>query len=58
MEYNYAVKLTIRADGFTSEITGCIYYVDPITHMLRIEVKLAELERIAFEDVIGVVVVD
>lgn len=30
-EYSHAVKLTIWDDGFTSEMTGRIHYVDPIT---------------------------
>jgi hypothetical protein len=58
MEYNLAVRLTVWDDGFTSEITGAINRVDPITHELRIEVKPGEFERVAFEDVISVVVVD
>jgi hypothetical protein len=58
MENNLAVKLTIWSDGFTEELTGHVHYVDPITHQLRIEVKPGEFERVAFEDVVGVVVVD
>jgi len=57
MESNTAVKLTIWDDGFTYDITGRIHYVDPITKQLRIEVKPGDFERIAFEDVIGVIVV-
>ncbi|NHC43128.1 YolD-like family protein [Bacillus sp. MM2020_1] len=55
-EYNLAIKVTTWEDGFTSDITGRVHYVDPITHQLRIEVKPGEFERIAFDDVIGVVV--
>lgn len=58
MEYNLAVKLTVWADGFKEDITGRIHYVDPITHQLRIEVKPGEFEQIAFENVIGAVVLD
>ena len=58
MESNSAVKLTIWDDGFTYEITGRIHYVDPITKQLRVEVKPGDFERIAFEDVVGVIVVD
>ncbi|MEH7545970.1 MULTISPECIES: hypothetical protein [Bacillaceae] len=35
-----------------------IHYLDPITHQLRIELKPGEFERISFEDVVGVVVLD
>jgi hypothetical protein len=58
MEYKLTVKLSVWADGFTTEITGNINRVDPITHELRLEVKPGEYERVAFEDVCGVVVVD
>lgn len=51
MEYNLAVRLTVWADGFTSDITGHIHRIDPITHRQRFEVNPGEFERIAFEDV-------
>lgn len=54
MEYNYAVKISVWADGFISETIGRIHYVDPITRQLRVEVRPGEFERIAFEDVVGV----
>jgi len=57
MQYKLAVKLSVWADGFTSEITGAISRIDPITHELRIEVKDGEFEQVAFEDVVGVKVV-
>jgi hypothetical protein len=58
MESNLAVKLTVWADGFTKEMTAQIQKVDPITHQLRVEVKTGEFENVAFEDVIGVAVLD
>jgi hypothetical protein len=58
MAENLTVKLTVWDDGFTEEVTGLIHYVDPITHQLRIEVKPGEFERLLFEDVIGVVVIE
>ncbi|MEO2074837.1 MAG: YolD-like family protein [Bacillus sp. (in: firmicutes)] len=58
MEYRLAVKLAIWSDGFTEEITGRIHYVDPITYQLCIEVKPGEFERVAFDSVVGVKVVD
>jgi hypothetical protein len=58
MEYNLVVKITVFDDGFTSDINGRIHYVDPITHQLRIEVKPGEMERIDFDSVIGVKVID
>ena len=53
-EFNYAVKITVWHDGFTSYINGHIHHVDPITHELRIEVKPGEFERVAFDSVVGV----
>jgi YolD-like protein len=58
MEYNHAVKLTVWSDGFTADYTGNVHRVDPITHELRLEVKPGEYERIAFEDVTAVKVVN
>ncbi|MEH7374915.1 YolD-like family protein [Neobacillus drentensis] len=58
MAYKLTVRLTVWDDGFTSEMTGRVHHVYPITHQLRIEVKPGEYERVAFEDVVGVVVVD
>ncbi|WP_081109060.1 YolD-like family protein [Peribacillus simplex] len=53
-EYNHAVKLTVWDEGFTHDITGCVHYVDPITHELRIEIQPGEYERVAFDGVVGV----
>jgi hypothetical protein len=58
MEYNLPVKIRVWSDGFTETITGPIHYVDPITCQLRIEVKSNDFERIALEDVVGVMVVE
>ena len=58
IEYNHAVKLTVWDDGFTQEINGSVHYVDPITHGLRIEVKPGEFERVAFDSVVGVKVLN
>ena len=58
MESRCAVKLSVWADGFTTEITGRINCVDPITKQLRIELRDREFERVSFEDVVGVLVVD
>lgn len=58
MEYKHAVKISVWNDGFTTDYTGRIYRVDPITHELRIEVKPGEYERVAFEDVCAVKVLN
>ncbi|MBV7509688.1 YolD-like family protein [Bacillus sp. sid0103] len=58
MAYKLTVRLTVWDDGFTSEMNGHIHRVDPITHELRVEVKPGEYERVAFEDVCAVTVVD
>jgi hypothetical protein len=58
MEFKLAVKPSVWADDFTTDIIGRIHYVDSVTHQLRVEVKPGEYERVAFEDVTGVVVVD
>ena len=57
-EYNHAVKLTVWDEGFTHDITGRVHYVDPITHELRIEVKPGEFERLTFDSVVGVKVLN
>jgi hypothetical protein len=57
-EYKHAVRVTVWDDGFTMNYTGRIQRVDPITHELRLEVKPGEYERIAFEDVTAVKVVE
>jgi hypothetical protein len=53
MEYKLAVKLTVWADGFTTDITGRMQRVDPITHLLPVEVKSGEFER-----TIGVTIIE
>ncbi|MGG3469657.1 YolD-like family protein [Neobacillus pocheonensis] len=58
MEYGHNIKLTIWEDGYTSEITGRIHFVDPLTKELRIEVSDGEFERVAFDSVVGVKVVN
>jgi hypothetical protein len=58
VEYKLAIKLTVWADGFTTDITGRIHRVDPITHQLRVEVKPGEFEQIQFENVTVIIVVD
>jgi hypothetical protein len=58
MEFNLPVRINVWSDGFTVTITGRIHYVDPITLQLHIEVKTGEYERIAFEDVVGVIIVE
>jgi hypothetical protein len=58
MEYNLPVKITVWSDGFTDSRTGTIHYVDPITYQLRIEMNSNEFEVIAFDDIVGVMVVE
>jgi hypothetical protein len=58
MEYNHSVKLSVWNDGYTHNINGRVHYLDPITHELRIEVKPGEFERVTFDSVVGVKVVD
>ena len=59
-EYNHAVKLTVWDEGFTftHDITGHVHYVDPIKHEMWIEVKMGEFERVTFESVVGVKVLN
>ncbi|MFJ5717229.1 YolD-like family protein [Neobacillus sp. NPDC093127] len=58
MEYKRAIRLTVWTDGFTTDYTGRIKRVDPITHELCVETKPGEYERAAFDSVVGVRVVD
>ncbi|MEH6992908.1 YolD-like family protein [Neobacillus drentensis] len=55
---NTPLSQPIWVDGYTSELTGRIQRVDPTTHELRLEVKPSEYERIQFDDVTAVKVVD
>ncbi|MGF6950839.1 hypothetical protein QF028_003344 [Neobacillus sp. B4I6] len=57
-EYNHAVKLTVWDEGFTHDITGRVHYFDPITHELRIEVKPEQFERVTYDIVVGVKVLN
>jgi hypothetical protein len=58
MENNLRVNLIVWDEGFTKDISGHIHYVDPIRHQLRIQVQPGKFERIEFENVISVTVVD
>lgn len=58
MEYNHSVKLTVWDNGFSHDIIGRVHFVDPISHELRIEVKPGEFERVVFDNVVGVKVMD
>ncbi|MBV7507406.1 YolD-like family protein [Bacillus sp. sid0103] len=58
MAYKLTVRLSVWDDGFTSEMTGTINPVDPITHELRIEVEPGVFEPVAFDSVVRVKVVD
>ncbi|WP_235815166.1 YolD-like family protein [Neobacillus vireti] len=53
-----AVNLSVWDDGFTEQITGNVHYVDPLTKQLCVEVKPGEFERLAFDKIVGVTVVD
>ncbi|MFB3164424.1 YolD-like family protein [Neobacillus sp. 179-J 1A1 HS] len=58
MEYNLPVKIKVWSDGFTETITGRIHYVNPITFQLCIEMTTNEIERMAFDDIVGLIVVE
>ncbi|MBS4194147.1 YolD-like family protein [Lederbergia citri] len=58
MEYNLSVKITIWSNGFLSNIIGRIHYVDSISYQLRIELFEGRVQRIDFEDVLGVSVIE
>jgi hypothetical protein len=58
MEYKQVVKLMVWEDGFMEVITGKVHNIDPLKKQLRVEVKPGEFERVAFNNVIRVAVVD
>ncbi|NRD78468.1 YolD-like family protein [Bacillus sp. BRMEA1] len=58
MEHNLTVKVSEWTDGFITDITGRVHFVDPITRQIHIGVKCGKFERMAFKDVVGVVVID
>jgi hypothetical protein len=58
MEFHLPVQLTTWSDGFTEIKTGKIHFIDPITYQLRVELKSGEFERVTFDSVVGVTVVE
>ncbi|MCM3692183.1 YolD-like family protein [Neobacillus niacini] len=58
MEFTLEIMLTLWEKGFTKEIYGRIHNLAPINHQLHVEIEPRVYEKISFEDVIGVVVVD
>ncbi|MEH7155302.1 YolD-like family protein [Neobacillus drentensis] len=58
LEHNLPIKVTNWTDGFSSDITGRIHYLNPISYQLRIELQRGEFRRINFGDVIDLSVVD
>lgn len=57
-EYNQTVKLSVWDEGFTHYIAGRVHHFNPITHELWIEVNPGEFERVTFDSVVGVKVVN
>jgi hypothetical protein len=58
IQHNLAVKLKVWIDGFTVNLSGSVHHVDPISHEAHIEIKPGEFERIKFEDIIDITVID
>jgi hypothetical protein len=58
MAENLPIKVTIWQNGITSDIIGNVYYVDPLTKQLRMEVNSGVFELVRFDDIINVVVND
>ncbi|NRD78469.1 YolD-like family protein [Bacillus sp. BRMEA1] len=58
MEHNLKIRIMVWKDGFMENLMGHVHYVDPITNQIRIEVKLGEFNRVAFQDIVQVIVID
>lgn len=58
MADNVPVKLTIWADGFTSDIVGRVHYLDAIHKQVRLVTESGEVVAVDFADIVGVVVVE
>jgi hypothetical protein len=58
MAHNLPIKLTVWEGGFTRDINGMVHFIDPLTKELRIEIKPGEYERVKFEVIINIVVMD
>lgn len=56
--YKLPVILALLDDGFTEMKRGNVHYIDPITKQLHVEVKPGEFERLAFDKIVGVAVLD
>jgi hypothetical protein len=58
MAHNLPIKAVVWENGFTRDLKGMVHYIDPLTQELRIEIKPGEYERIKFEEIINIVVMD
>lgn len=58
MANNLPIKITVWQDGFSTEITGNVHDIDPMKKQLQIEETAGEYNRVRFEDIINVVVID
>lgn len=58
MAYHLPVKLTVWDDGFTSEVAGELHYIDEITKELRVKLADGSVERLRFETLVGVEVIE
>ena len=56
--YNMPVRLTVWDDGFTEDLLGHIHYIDEITKEVRLKVADGSVERLRFEALVGVEVID
>jgi hypothetical protein len=58
MAYNLTVRLAVWDDGFTSEVAGELHFIDEITKELRVKLADGSVERLRFEALVGVEVID
>ncbi|MFJ7855318.1 YolD-like family protein [Peribacillus frigoritolerans] len=56
--YNLPVRLTVWDDGFTEDLRGHIHYIDEITKEVRLKVANGTVERLRFEALVGVEVIE
>ena len=56
--YNLPVRLTVWEAGFPEDIRGHIHFIDGITKEVRLKVADGSVERVRFEALVGVEVID
>lgn len=58
MEFAKPVNLTVWRDGFNYDEIGRVHYLDPLQKEVRLKTELGTVNRIKFNDIIAVEIID